>query len=88
MFDFKVKIFSLYAGIHNEPDNQYETMAIGNGIRGIVSFFSPEKDKYEVYGREKTYLFFKNNTVSWYNDRMAEYQCNSEYYRYFYFVIY
>lgn len=86
MFDFEVKLFSLYGAIQGDY-NYYETVAIGNGRGGIVSFFSPEKDDYTVHGRETTHVFLRNNTVSWYSEREAEYQCNSEYYRYFYFAI-
>ena len=88
MFDFKVKIFSLYAGIHDEPSNKYETVAIGQGNGGIVAFFSSEKDVYSIEGSYKTRISLKNNTVSWYNSGAPAYQCNYANYRYFYFVIY
>lgn len=85
-FDFEVKLFSLYGSIHGQY-NIYQTVAIGYGTSGGISFFPPIEDSYEIQGRERSYLFLKNNTVSWYSNKMAEYQCNLENYRYFYFAI-
>lgn len=47
MFDFKVKIFSLYSCISGTY-NYYHTIAIGYGTAGGISFFPPIEDSYEI----------------------------------------